>query len=501
MRAWFAGDFEQCLALCDRVRPHGIALVSELALLRARALLRVGRPVEAIQVVSDVFVAHGTLDASLTARMLLGQAYVRAGERERGLAMLLAAYGDAEAAHPTIRSEIALSIGLGYYGLHRFDEAQRALDDVSPDSDIVYARSLEYRGWIAMKRCDFAEASAHFSATLERLDGCRHQDRFMEANAILGLAGLACERLDRHSWLVAERRSERLDWSASGLAGLRHGLALCASKMYEVDGRIGEALAAVREAESLAPNEGYALLARCRRAAIYRSAREPFAHADAAASMKAQLETLDANAWRENEQHGLPLAIAEELAYARDVLGARALLKRYRELPSSPLLIVSGQPFEAAHVTFVEAVIADAEGDHRAAHDRYRAAFHVFNKHGFERRALQAALRLGELTGQAYLFEYVERAVRKLGSASPLRDHARRLAPASADPIVASLAPGERAVLHLLCAGKTTLEIAAARRRSKQTIRNTVSRVLRAFGVGDRPALLRECARRGLLLL
>jgi tetratricopeptide (TPR) repeat protein len=205
MRAWFAGDFEACLALCDRVRPGGIERVSELALLRARALLRVGRPQDAIDVVCDVFVAHGTLDASLTARMLLGQGYVRLGEAERGLAILEEARSGSEGAHPTIRSEIALTIGLAYYGLRRLDDAERALDEVSHDADIVHARSLEYRGWIASARADYRAASAHFRAALERLVTVRHLDRFLEANVTYGLAAYGSERLDRQRRMVAER--------------------------------------------------------------------------------------------------------------------------------------------------------------------------------------------------------------------------------------------------------------------------------------------------------
>jgi DNA-binding NarL/FixJ family response regulator len=87
--------------------------------------------------------------------------------------------------------------------------------------------------------------------------------------------------------------------------------------------------------------------------------------------------------------------------------------------------------------------------------------------------------------------------LRKLSSGSPLR--ARRNHPVVADPGVAALSRTERAVLMMLCEGKTTVEIAQARGRSKQTIRNTISRILTAFGVADRPALLRECLRRGII--
>src|ERR1700733_13506999 len=168
MRAWFAGDFEGCLASCDRVRPNGVETVSQLALLRARALLRLGRPQDAVAVVNGVFIAHGTLDASLTARMLLGQAYVRLDEHERGLAMLEQAYRAASDAHPTIRSEIALNIGLAYYGLRKLDEAEAALDLVVEDADIVHARALEYRAWVAAARVDTGAAPQYFARARAR---------------------------------------------------------------------------------------------------------------------------------------------------------------------------------------------------------------------------------------------------------------------------------------------------------------------------------------------
>ncbi|HEY0395628.1 MAG TPA: LuxR C-terminal-related transcriptional regulator [Candidatus Elarobacter sp.] len=497
MRAWFAGDFDRCLELCDRVRPSDVDMVSQLALLRARALIRLGRPQEALAVVSGVFIAHGTLDASLTARMLLGQAYVRLGEHERGLAILEEAYRGAADAHPTVRSEIALNVGLGYYGLRDLDRADAALALVSDGADIVHARSLEYRGWVAQARFDFAGATGFFTAALRRLDACRHYDRFLEANAIQALLLLAAERFDRTAWIFAEPRAERFDWSAGGLTLPRFGIAVAASVFYEADGRIADALLAAREAESYAPSPAYGLLARVRRSAILRAAEERFAHADLVGAIRRELDRLEFGSLH-GDTRDLPFAVAEEIAYAGDVPGARALLKRCEELPQpSAMTAGTGDPREPARRAFLDAVIADAAGDQREAHRHYQRAFQLYHGVGWERLALQAALRLGELSGQTYLLEYADRTLRKLSAGSPLR--ARRNHPVLADPAVAGLSRTERAVLMLVCEGKTTVEIAQARTRSKQTIRNTISRILTSFGVADRPALLRECLRRGII--
>jgi DNA-binding NarL/FixJ family response regulator len=499
MRAWFAGDFDGCLALCERVRPNDVDMVSQLALLRARALLRVGQPDDAIAVVRGVFVAHGTLDASLTARMLLGMAYVRRGDLREGLALLQQLYASAESAHPTIRSEIALNIGLAYYGLRELDAADRALDLVAPNTDIVHARALENRAWIASARRDYAGAMRHFEAALRRLDECRHYDRMLEANAMKGLAILAAERLDRTAFTFVELRAERFDWTARGLAGSLYGVTFSASMMDEVNGRIRDALRWAREAERAAPNEAMRLFAMCRRATVLRNADERYGHHDLVMQIQAALRELDlSNA--SGDEREVPPALAIELAWSGDVLGARALLKQYDALPpASGMSSLLDDPRPAGARLYAEAVVADGAGDHQQAHHRYREAFQIFHRHGFERRALHAALRLGELTGQTYLLEYAERVLRKLSAHSPLRLRARRHNAALADPVVAELSRTERAVLQLVCDGKSTAEIALLRNRSKQTIRNTVSRILGAFEVGDRQALLRECVKRGII--
>jgi len=499
MRAWFTGDFEGCLALCDRVRPHDVDMVSQLALLRARALLRIQRPDDAIKVVSDVFVAHGTLDASLTARMLLGTAYVRRGDYQHGIAILEDAYHASPNAHPTIRSEIALSIAFGYYCLRRLEEAERALDLVSSGADIVHARALEHRGWIAVARSDYATATERFSDAIRRLDECRHYDRFLEAQGIHALSILASERLDRPTWLFVEHRSDRFDWSAGGLAAAQFWVGIHSSMMYEVDGRTGDALRFAGDAEQLAGSSVLRLFAQCRRAAILRNAGERFAHADTVRRLRRELDTLDASALQGDNQL-IAMSVAEEVAYCGDVVGARMLLKRYdaQKAPSGASSLANDPRLKAAR-SFVDGVVADSAGDRQQAHHHYREAFQVFKRVGYERRALLAALRLGEITGQTYLLDYVDRTLRKLSDHSPLRERARRHNPALNDPVVAELSRIERAVLEMICEGKSTAQIAETRSRSTQTIRNTVSRILIAFQVADRPSLLRECLRRGII--
>ncbi|HEY6235451.1 MAG TPA: LuxR C-terminal-related transcriptional regulator, partial [Candidatus Elarobacter sp.] len=310
---------------------------------------------------------------------------------------------------------------------------------------------------------------------------------------------LAAERLDRPTWLFVDHRSSQFDWGAGGLASSQFWVRIYSSMMYEVDGRISEALRFAGDAEEMAETPVLRLFAQCRRAAILRNAGERFGHADLVRRMRRELDTLDVATLYGDDQL-ISLSVAEEVAYCGDVVGARALLKRHdAQGPRSAVTSLANDPRLLGARSFVDGVVADAASDRQAAHHHYRQAFQVFKKVGYERRALLAALRLGEITGQTYLLDYVDRTLRKLSDHSPLRERARRHNPLLKDPVVAELSHVERTVLDMMCEGKSTAEIADARGRSKQTIRNTVSRILTAFEVADRSALLRECLRRGII--
>ncbi|GAC1572633.1 MAG: hypothetical protein NVS3B7_03400 [Candidatus Elarobacter sp.] len=271
-----------------------------------------------------------------------------------------------------------------------------------------------------------------------------------------------------------------------------------ASSLYEeANGDFREALQWIGEAEQSAPHEGARLWASCRRAAVLRAAEERFAHYDLVLRLRREFERLDLSVFEHGDERQFPLALALEVACTGDAVGALALLKRYDELvPASSMLSLTSDSRLIGYRLYVEAAIADAANDHRVAHARYRDAFQIFHRIGYERRALLAALRLGELTGQTYLFEYVERTVRKLAPNSKLRERARRQNPSLTVPAHAELSRTERTAFELVCDGKPSADIAAE--RSNQTTGNAASEILTAFEVPDRTAVLRECLRRGI---
>ena len=492
MRAWFSGSFELCLELCDAVRHRDPATRTHVALLRARAQLRLDRPDDALRSLQTAAAIPADTDEALTTQMLTGAALVRRGDVEKGLALLTATAAGARTAHPTIRSEIALNVGLGHYALRDFDGADRVLATVARDADLVYARAIQYRAWIAAARGQNDRAAALFAAALQQLDLCLHYDAFFEANCTRALAQLALERLDRDSWPIIVSRRARIDWTADGLAEPQFWAAYCAAS-YHLD-VMGDALGAAREAryaESIAGGDAQRVQARCKRAAIARHIGEPHAHRDHAESAAELFSATDVAALAGDEKI-VPLVLAEELAEI-DSARAESLLVMYANAqPMRPVRLTSQSPATDAYRSLVAAAIAE-RSDPAAAIDRYRQAFAIYVRIGFKRRAVMAALRIVALTGDRKMLAFADRTTADL----PHRSWMRREV-ASHKARTARLTGMQREVLALICQGKSNPEIARLRDRSLHTVRNLVARLFEIFEVKSREELAVECVRRGI---
>ena len=497
-RAWSAGDTDRGLELCARVRSRDADGADAIALLRARALLRLRRAADAIVLLHEHFPGAAAGDASLTARMLLGTAYVRSGESARGLAILAEASRDADGAPVVLRSEIALGTALAHYGRHDFAGAERALESVDPDADIVSARAAELRGWIAKSRNEFVAAVVHFEAALDALDRAQQFDRFLEGNLVMVLGYFAAELLDFERWARIEQRARRVRWDATGLGFYRFWVEMNRSMMDEIEGRPRDALQAARSASEHAPSNAFRIFAKCRRAAVLFAYGELLGYEDLAASIRHEFESVDLGSLHEFEEISLPAIVAETLALIGDETGALAARARIDAMSPEQLALLTDEPMKRAYLAFVEGVVADANSDAFTAQHRYRDAFRAFRALGMTRRALIAGMRLAELIGDAAALAYADEETRKLPPASWIRERYTRTASWHEKPLLAQLTRAEREVLALLYEGQSTVQIAVSRGRSTQTIRNTVSKLLKTFSVDSRAALIRECSQRGV---
>ena len=466
---------------------------THVAVLKARALLRLDQPTDALRILRDAAALPSGTDESITIRMLTGAAHVRSGETEEGLSALLAAQADAALAHRTIRSELALNVALAHYGRRDFNAAERALALVEKDADLVYARAIQYRAWIALARENNERSTTLFVEALEALEKCRHYDRFFEANCVRALAHLAAERLDRDTWAVVTARRSRIDWSSNGLAQPRFFIAYCAAAyQLDVEGNPFEAAREARHAEGIAPSGAYRAQARCKRASIARCVGEPLSHRDHVDSARDVLREIDPDHLAGDEK-AVTLILAEELA-AISASEAAAMFALHRKLsPMSPTLSLTQSSAAEAYRSCIEASILESAGSHEAAVARYRDAFAVLVAKGYTRRAVMAALRVARLSNDRKMSAYADRATRHLAPQSWIRREVEALKSRGA-----KLTDVQREVLGLICQGKSNPEIARLRNRSLHTVRNLVARLFEIFEVKSREELAVECVRRGI---
>ena len=338
--AYFEGDFDRCLEICAQIRVSSLATASEVALLSARAYLRTGRAGEAETVLLESFETHATLDATLTAQMLLGTARIRGGDPDAGIALLDEAAQRSADAHFASRSEIAFSTALGYWAKRDIDTAEIFLARVDRRSDIIHARALELSAWCHTARGNYRRSAEFFILTLLRLDSCRAHDRAIVATAISTLSILAAELFDREIARVAEHRARTMEWT-SGLAIQKYLTLLHQALFHEIAGNTVEAYALAMQAREIAPTVPFEAVAWSVSAGIARNAGESNAAAVYAQRGRSLLATLDLRELAGEERFAI-LAVAESCAHF-DSDGANQLLAAYWGLaPADKMLALSG---------------------------------------------------------------------------------------------------------------------------------------------------------------
>jgi len=490
--AWFEGDFEHCLSLCDRLDAQGRGS-RQTGLLRARALLRLDRAPEALELLEALHPEDRSTDGEFTRRLLLGAALTRVDDPVRALEILQQTKAEMQCAHPAVQSEVALNIGLAWYALRELDAADAALDEVLPISDIIHARSLEYKGWIASARGDYGVAPAHFIAALERLEECTHYDRFLEANCLQALGHLATDGLDRTAWQPVCSRRETMKWGAGGLDKPRFSLALSAASFEnDVEGRPLEAAIEARRACDLAPTPAYRAQALCKRASIAHSAGERIAHADHLQAAVDAFKSTEIEALSGNEML-VPLVMAGELANGGRAAQARWYFDRYRDPCSTPqTLVITGDYRRATYELLVAAQIAEAEGRCADAVAQYRDVARR-SVHGALRDAVIASIRIAALTGGAGILpQYVAATAHDVKPSSWMYATLKDI---DKTKTISGLTALQREYLEMVSKGYTNPHIAKMRGRSIHTVRNHVADLFSSFGVKTRTELAKEYLR------
>jgi ATP/maltotriose-dependent transcriptional regulator MalT len=498
--AYFEGDFERCLEICTSVTVRTVAIASELALLTARAYLRTGRPHEARVAILQSLETHSTLDASLTAQMLLASAHIRGGDPDTGIAILTDTTTLSPNAHVAVRSEIAFTFALAHWAKRDIDRAESYLAQVDPGSDIIHARALELQAWCQTARRDYRRSAECFRLTLLRLDECQARDRAIAATALSTLAIYSAELFDRDLARFVDQRAAQMDWS-SGLT-VQHYLTLSHQALFhEFAGNTVDAYHFATQAREHAPTVPFEVMGWALSSAIARNASEAYSAIVYAQRAQVLLETLDVRELSGEERFAM-LTVAESCAHFAPDRAAELFAAYWGLAPVDQMLSLAGDPRLTADETLIEGTIAE----HRAERDRavrcYRKAYELFRSIGYTRRALIAAQALLKLEPadaalREFMHDELAGTTNFMSRALAAQASPDRLASLDRHPVIAGLPRVQREVVILICHGKTNKEIANQRNVGEQTIKNMLTKhIFPAFGVSSRAALVSEILRR-----
>ncbi len=518
--AWLAGDYELTLLNLDEADDGDVfgELRDESLLLRARALYRMLRYRDVIDVLAPVVGTLGVPDATATARMLLGTALARAGSLDEGLRVLAEAADEAETggAHRAVQAELAHGRALAFWLRGEYEQALRfAAAAERADADVISVRAAQLRGFIAISQQRFPEALRLFRSALDRYKRCRERDESLVEQIVLQVASLELTLRsvsEPGSHRALEARHARpwepaLPGSSSTASAQRMALD---GWLHALDGNAVEALALMRRASEFAPTTAWHVWTLAQRAALALSFGETHNAHDFAVQAQALVRDVDWETTHGEERVAL-LLLAEVLAWLSPA-AAPPLVARYDALP--PLNrnhVLADDPRQRALELHVRGVVARATGQALKARMLLKDAVREWRAIGNLWRTALALIELdAAVSGVASPHPkqldspgefYLEAAALIVQEHFPRSFVACRIGgwlSAYHDPVANALAPHKRQVLRLALAGFDNKQIAVQLGLRYNSVRSYVAEIHAAFGTHSDRELFAECLRRGI---
>jgi DNA-binding CsgD family transcriptional regulator/tetratricopeptide (TPR) repeat protein len=508
--AYLADDLAECLRLLDGASAdaHGDDRLAHLV--RARALLRLQRSAEVLDLIGPILGSFAEIDEALTARMLHAVAVFRTVSLDRGIALLLEVASAARAlgAHRTIQAEIAYWTASAYWRKRDYEatlaHAQKAED---AQADVISVRAATLRGYVAAARERFPEALAVFHAARQSYDQCRERDFNLLERIVVQIASLEVTLRSNAvgaTHMLAPGAEHEAEARARRIPGvLRMQIMAMDAWLYAFDDDQTKAYRQVRIAEDLAPNTAWRMWALANRANIALAFGDLPIGRELAEQAREIADALDWNDTADEERVGL-LFLAEALTVT-DPLRSVEVLRRYDRLTTE---IDRGLLFHDdirlwIVEKFVRGLVHRVRGDAEAAWNSLKEAHDASRRVGYLWRA---ALALIEMDATPLLEK--PRGVHDLHAAallvhehfpgSFLTHRLGRWGTAYQDPVFAVLTPQLREVMRHLLSAKTTKEIAPVMSIAEGTVRNYFKELFLRFGVHSRDELLVVAYQRGI---
>ena len=467
-------------------------------LMRAKALHRLRRPMEAIEA---LLVLEPTQAVEQARRhLILGMAYTETDQGRLADAHLAVA-AEAFAEESMVPAELTYAQALRLWQRGALDEAELLMREQLVERerdpkahDAALASAHRFLSWVAASRGMLHEQVEHLRTAVAVLKSyCT--DPYLAAKIAHPMAVLARE-LDVPG--LARQTSEfvgGIRWSPD--LAVEHFQVL--RSLSWCDALDGDGIGALRKlhvAEDVAPTPTARLVAQIDRVYLLQHVLDAGSH-ELLGQVRSAAARIDWN--RTGGEDRLALLSAAEAVAEVDPIDASGFVSRYKTLATgsdATLQQARGDIRLDAFEAYTTAVIQRRLGETQIAIALFKAAYEIFDRVGYRWRAALAAIEIGELSADTQWFALAARAIESF----PRSWIARRLhrsRSVSAKPWLAELTPAQRTVFEGLVAGKGAGAIARQMGRSPNTIRNHISAVYRVFSVASQAELIAAAARRG----
>lgn len=191
--AYLDDDILGCLRILDSMPIEKPAESRQATLLRARALLRLQRSGEVVELLGPALGIFVGVDEAVTAGMLHAVAVFRTLSLDRGIALLAGIKESARTlhAHKTIRAEISYWTASAYWRKRDYRATlMYAKEAEESHADVITVRAASLRGYVGAAKQRYAEALALFHSARDAYNGCRERDRNLLERIVVQIASL-----------------------------------------------------------------------------------------------------------------------------------------------------------------------------------------------------------------------------------------------------------------------------------------------------------------------